>query len=99
HLISSRHISEALVTVGQWISPPLASRALMMLTGAIVGIALAYIGIAAIRRRGNDNGAALAGIMLVFALCYGILLATSISIVDFHTHLDERLLVPLLAAG
>src|SRR5207244_3670653 len=64
------------------------------MTALAVVVAAAVI---AIRRRRERRGQ-LAGAMVIFIGCFAILLVVSISLVDYHTPVDTRVLAPIYAA-
>jgi len=83
------HFNEAMVTICQWVLPPQMSHAKLVLAGLLISVALLVAIVFSLRDKREM-------VLALFALCYVIVLGLSISFVDFHTRLDERLLLPLL---
>ena len=100
HPIGARHVEESLSVMSLWLFPrdvPPVLRCLLL--GLLLGLALAALrhrarfGLrASIQRLRAEPSIA---ILLLFALGYATLLVVSISLVDFYTPLDSRILSPL----
>jgi hypothetical protein len=98
HPIGRHHISDALSSISQWILPGQMSLTKLMIAGTLIVVAIAVIGAFALRRRSRTSEP-LTFIAFLFILSYLASLILSVSFVDYHTQLDERLLAPALFAS
>ena len=100
HLISWRHISDALGSACDWITPivPSQSVAVALTLGAVILLIVLACCIVALTRsnRRDERAGAAARIGAWFVLSYLLMLIVSVSLVDFHTQLNERLMFPAL---
>ena len=97
HLLSRHHITDALSSISQWMTPGELSLTKLMIAGALILLAIVTIAGLTWRRRSRDEP--LPSIAALFIFAYLALLILSICFVDFHTQLDERLLAPALFAS
>ena len=107
HPISLDHIKDGIASLATWVTPlgvqgprDLANaHPLIALAGLLFFTAVLLAGglIAWRRRRSQDSPAAatLAGVATLYILCFLVLLVFSISLVDFYTPADTRVLSPV----
>jgi 4-amino-4-deoxy-L-arabinose transferase-like glycosyltransferase len=93
HLVSRRHLQDGLITLGQWVSPKQIGRKYSLAVGLIVAGTCLLLTPPAMRGR-----KLLPKISILFIASYLAVLLVSISLIDFHTPIDERLLFPVLIA-
>jgi hypothetical protein len=100
HPIGAQHVEESLSVMSLWLFPRDVPPVLRcMLLGLLLGVALATARHRApFAFKGSIDrlrAAPSIAILLLFALAYATLLVVSISLVDFYTPLDSRILSPL----
>jgi hypothetical protein len=89
HLISVGHLQDAIGTIGGWLFHQDASVVIKAMFAAIFLLAI----IATLRRR------PLAIVLGLFIASFAMVLILSISLVDFHTPMDDRILSPIFFAA
>jgi len=101
HPITSQHLKAATDTFSTWLLPPSVPSPLRWLGLIIVAIILMSI-FHWIRRQKKQSEpwriTGLSPLLGVFILCYAMLLLVSISLLDAHTPLDNRILSPVYVA-
>ena len=100
HPIGLSHLADAARTFCGWfyINDPTAY-ALPVLATLVVGVFLVAGALIAVRKLSAPNdAAAMSRTLLLFIVCFAVMLAWSISFVDYHTPVDERILAPVWAA-
>lgn len=102
HPVGLPHARDALRVTWEWLVSDAAVRPLLTLPAAllVLGVAVAAPLLAWRRTRDEDAAPAfqLSASLLLFAMAFAGLLVASISLVDFHTPIDRRVLVPVHAA-
>lgn len=105
HPVSIDHIKDGIAAVATWTTPlGIASardaanaRPVVAIMGLLVFVAVIATGIVLAWRERLAPLGRLAGMLVLFMLSFVTLLVFSISLVDFHTPLDTRVLSPVFA--
>jgi 4-amino-4-deoxy-L-arabinose transferase-like glycosyltransferase len=106
HPISLDHLKDGVAAVATWIAPLGVSGArdaanahpIMSSAGVIIFAAVMIAGALLGWRHRREAIGRLAACLLLFIVCFVALLVFSISLVDFHTPMDTRVLSPVFAA-
>jgi hypothetical protein len=98
HPVGLSHAWQALYTVSSWLLiPPTAPDGLRFAAGLAIGGAAALGVFRCVKS--STRVPTLVAVLVIFTAVYAAFLATSISFLDANTPLDDRILLPVLAAG
>ncbi|HEX8522956.1 MAG TPA: glycosyltransferase family 39 protein [Tepidisphaeraceae bacterium] len=93
HPLTTHHVRDFALTAAQWLLPQQLSKTKLIVFGIFITLA----GLTAVVLALNSRTPS-ATIAALFVCCYLATLAASISFVDYHTPVDERLLLPVAIA-
>ncbi len=93
HPVGLRHLRDGLITAAGWVLPVQVSSEKLVAGGVIVALAGVVGVVVCLRER-----RALPRVAILFVIFYLLTLGLSISLVDYHTPVDKRLLLPVLMA-
>ena len=98
HPVTFAHLVDLAHVCWKWVGSDEPIRPVLTFAAALLTLAVL---IAAFRaaRKSIDKSANVAAAMLLYIAAFGITLALSISLVDFYTPVDDRVLSPIYVAG